>query len=158
MNSGSTWSEKYPDLERGESASETGRTHIPPRLFKEAVHLNRMKNQIIAILNGSNPFNKKSKAEELETLLDKYVPGVETMRTKLKKNDKTYKELTAENAELEKELNSASRESIQKKLEIQRKLSELDELRRTMDSIPDAIIREYTERKYVHHGRMNQEI
>ena len=149
---------KYPDLERGESASETGRTHIPPRLFKEAVHLNRMKDQIMAILNDSNPFNKKAKAEELETLLDKYVPGVEAMRTKLKKYDKTYKELTAENAELEKELNSASRESIQKKLEIQRKLSELDELRRTVDSIPDAVIREYTERKYVHHGRMNQEI
>ena len=149
---------KYPDLERGESASETGRTHIPPRLFKEAVHLNRMKEQIMAILNDSNPFNKKSKAEELETLLDKYVPGVEAMRTKLKKYDKTYKELTAENAELEKELNSASRESIQKKLEIQRKLSELDELRRTIDSIPDAVIREYTEQKYVHHGRMNQEI
>ena len=37
---------KYPDLERGESASETGRDHIPPRLFKEAVHLNRMKEQI----------------------------------------------------------------------------------------------------------------
>ena len=149
---------KYPDLERGESASETGRTHIPPRLFKEAVHLNRMKDQIMAILNDSNPFNKKSKAEELETLLDKYVPGVEAMRTKLKKYDKTYKELTAENAELEKELNSASRESIQKKLEIQRKLSELDELRRTVDSIPDAVIWEYTEQKYVHHGRMNQEI
>ena len=149
---------KYPNLERGESASETGRTHIPPRLFKEAVHLNRMKEQIMAILNDSNPFNKKSKAEELETLLDKYVPGVEVMRTKLKKYDKTCKELTAENAELEKELNSASRESIQKKLEIQRKLSELDELRRTVDSIPDAVIRQYTEQKYVHHGRMNQEI
>ena len=149
---------KYPDLERGESASETGRTHIPPRLFKEAVHLNRMKDQIMAILNDSNPFNKKSKAEELEALLDKYIPGVEAMRTKLKKYDKTYKELTAENAELEKELNSASRESIQKKLEIQRKLSELDELRRTVDAIPDAVIREYTEQKYVHHGRMNQEI
>ncbi len=149
---------KYPDLERGESASETGRTHIPPRLFKEAVHLNRMKDQIMAILNDSNPFNKKSKAEELEALLDKYIPGVEAMRTKLKKYDKTYKELTEENEELEKELNSASRESIQKKLEIQRKLSELDELRRTVDSIPDAVIREYTEQKYVHHSRMNQEI
>ncbi len=45
-----------------------------------------------------------------------------------------------------------------KKLEIQRKLSELDELHRTVDSIPDAVIREYTERKYVHHSRMNQEI
>ena len=149
---------KYPDLERGESASETGRTHIPPRLFKEAVHLNRMKDQIIAILNDSNPFNKKSKAEELETLLDKYVPGVEAMRTKLKKYDETYKELTAENAELEKELNSASRESIQKKLEIQRKLSELDELRRTVDAIPHEVIRAYTTQKYMHHGRMNQEI
>lgn len=149
---------KYPDLERGESASETGRTHIPPRLFKEAVHLNRMKEQIMAILNDSNPFNKKSKAEELETLLDKYVPGVAAMRTKLKKYDKTYKGLTAENTEPEKELNSASRESIQKKLEIQRKLSELDELRRTVDAIPAEVIRAYTAQKYVHHGRMNQEI
>ena len=133
---------KYPDLERGESASETGRTHIPPRLFKEAVHLNRMKDQIMAILNDSNPFNKKAKAEELEALLDKYIPGVEIMRTKLKKYDKTYKELTEENAELEKKLSSASRESIQKKLETQRKLSELDELRRTVEVLPPEILQE----------------
>ena len=117
-----------------------------------------MKDQIMAILNDSNPFNKKSKAEELEALLDKYIPGVEAMRTKLKKYDKTYKELTAENAELEKGLNAASRESIQKKLEIQRKLSELDELRRTVDAIPNEVIRAYTAQKYVHHGRMNQKI
>ena len=149
---------KYPHLERGESASETGRTHIPPRLFKEAVHLNRMKEQIMAILNDSNPFNKKSKAEELEALLDKYIPGVEIMRTKLKKYDKTYKELTEENAALEQKLNSASRESIQKKLEIQRKLCELDELRRTVDAIPDEVIRAYTARKYVHHSGIKQEI
>ena len=149
---------KYPDLERGESASETGRTHIPPRLFKEAVHLNRMKEQIMAILNDSNPFNKKAKAEELEALLDKYIPGVEVMRTKLKKYDKTYKELTAENAELEKKLSSASKESVRKKLEISQKLNELDELRRTVDAIPDEVIRAYTAQKYVHHGRMNQEI
>ena len=133
---------KYPDLERGESASETGRTHIPPRLFKEAVHLNRMKDQIMAILNDSTPFNKKAKVEELEALLDKYIPGVEVMRTKLKKYDKTYKELTEENAELEKKLSSASRESIQKKLETQRKLSELDELRRTVEVLPPEILQE----------------
>ena len=149
---------KYPDLERGESASQTGRDHIPPRLFKEAVHLNRMKEQIIAILNDTNPFNKKAKLDELEALLGKYVPGAEALRTKLKKYDAAYKALTAENAELEKELNSASRESIQKKLEIQRKLSELDELRRTVDAIPNEVIRAYTAQKYVHHGRMNQEI
>ena len=133
---------KYPDLERGESASETGRTHIPPRLFKEAVHLNRMKDQIMAILNDSNPFNKKVKAEELEALLDKYIPGVEVMRTKLKKYDKTYKELTAENAELEKKLSSASKESVRKKLEISQKLNELDELRRTVEVLPPEILQE----------------
>ena len=149
---------KYPDLERGESASETGRAHIPPRLFKEAVHLNRMKEQIMTILNDSNPFNKKVKAEELEALLDKYIPSVEVMRTKLKKYDKTYKELTAENATLEQKLNSASRESIQKKLEIQRRLSELDELRRTVDAIPDDVIRAYTAQKYVYHSGIKQEI
>ena len=149
---------KYPNLERGESASETGRTHIPPRLFKEAVHLNRVKDQIIAILNDSNPFNKKAKAEELEALLDKYIPGVEVMRTKLKRYDKTYKELTEENAELEKKLSSASKESVRKKLEISQKLNELDELRRTVDTIPEEVIRAYTAQKYVHSGRMNQEI
>ena len=149
---------KYPDLERGESASETGRTHIPPRLFKEAVHLNRMKDQVMAILNDSNPFNKKAKTEELEALLDKYIPGVEVMRTKLKKYDKTYKELTEENAELERKLSSASKESVRKKLEISQKLNELDELRRTVDAIPDEVIRAYTAQKYVHHGRMKQEI
>ena len=144
---------KYPDLERGESASETGRTHIPPRLFKEAVHLTRMKEQIMEILADTNPFNKKAKAEELEMLLGKYIPGVENMRTKLKKYDNAYRELTSENAELEKKLDSASRESVHRRLEINQKLRELDELRRTVDAIPDEIIRAYTR-----HNTPNHEI
>ena len=131
---------KYPDLERGESASETGRDHIPPRLFKEAVHLNRMKEQIMAILYDTNPFNKKAKAEELEALLGKYVPGAEALRTKLKKYDAAYKALTAENAALEKQLGTVSKESVLKKLEINEKLRELDELHRMVDGIPPEIL------------------
>ena len=131
---------KYPDLERGESASETGRDHIPPRLFKEAVHLNRMKEQIMAILNDTNPFNKKAKLDELEALLGKYVPGAEALRTKLKKYDAAYKTLTAENAALEKQLGAASKESVLKKLEINEKLRELDELHRMVDGIPSEIL------------------
>lgn len=130
---------KYPDLERGESASQTGRTHIPPRLFKEAVHLNRLKEQIVAIVSDTNLLNKKTKIEELEALLDKYIPGVEAMRTKLKKYDKAYKELSAENAELEKKLDK-SKESVQKRLEIGRQLSELEELRRTVAELPPEVL------------------
>ena len=95
---------KYPDMERGESASETGREHIPPRLFKEAIHLNRMKDQIMQILADTNVLNKKTKTEELEALLKKYIPSVEQMKTKLKKYDAAYKTLKTENAELEKKL------------------------------------------------------
>jgi Plasmid recombination enzyme. len=138
---------KYPDLERGESASDTGRTHLPPRLFKEAVHLNRLKEQIVQVMTDTNPFNKKAKTDELETLLDKYIPGVEAMRTRLKKYDKISKELTAENAKLEKQLSSASKESIYKKLEINQKLSELDDLRRTVEAIPPEIIHAYHSKK-----------
>lgn len=130
---------KYPDLERGESASQTGRTHITPRLFKEAVHLNRLKEQIVAIVSDTNLLNKKTKIEELEVLLDKYIPGVEAMRTKLKKYDKAYKELSAENAELEKKLDK-SKESVQKRLEIGRQLSELEELRRTVAELPPEVL------------------
>ena len=131
---------KYPDLERGESASETGRDHIPPRVFKEAVHLNRMKEQIMAILNDINPFNKKAKLGELEALLGKYVPGAEALRTKLRKYDAAYKALTAENAAPEKQLGAASKESVLKKLEINEKLRELDELHRMVDGIPPEIL------------------
>ena len=112
----------------------------------------------MAILNDTNPFNKKAKAEELEALLGKYVPGAEALRTKLKKYDAAYKELTAENAALEKQLGTVSKESVRKKLEVNEKLRELDELHRTVDAIPNEVIRAYTAQKYVHHGRMNQEI
>ncbi len=138
-------SKKYPELERGESASDTARTHIPPRLFKEAVHLNRMKENVLQILNETNPFNRKAKSEELDAILEKYVPSLEALKTKLKKYDKVYKELTAENAELEQKLDKASRQSILKKLEIERKLSELDELRKTVESIPDDILQKAKE-------------
>ena len=131
---------KFPDLERGESASLTGRDHIPPRLFKEAVHLNRMKEQIMAILNDTNPFNKKAKLDELEALLGKYVPGAEALRTKLRKYDTAYKALTAENTALNKQLGAASKESVLKKLEINEKLRELDELHRMVDGIPPEIL------------------
>ena len=131
---------KYPELERGESAGETGRTHIPPRLFKEAVHLARMKEQILQLHAETNPLNKKSKAEELENLLAKYIPAAEAMRTQLKKYDGLYRQLTEEKAAREKKLASASGESIRKKLEINQKLRELEELRHTVEMLPPEIL------------------
>lgn len=82
---------KYPDLERGESASETGRTHIPPRLFKEAAHLNRQRDMLMKLLGEINPLNAKKKSAEIEALLEQYIPGVERMQTQMRKYDAAYK-------------------------------------------------------------------
>lgn len=133
---------KYPDLERGESASETGRTHIPPRLFKDAAHLNRQKNTLLKLLGEVNAWNAKSKSAEIETLLEKYIPGVEKMQTQMKKFDAAYKELQSENEQLEKKVD-ASKESILRRIEVNQKLGELEELHRVVDSIPPEILAAY---------------
>ena len=137
---------KYPDLERGESASQTGRDHIPPRLFKEAVHLNRMKEQILKLMTDTNLLNKKSKMEELETLLDKYVPATEALRTKLRKYDKAYKALSDENSALEAELQTAkdaSKEKIADRLKYGKTEQELCELHALIDNMPPEIVAAY---------------
>ncbi len=46
---------QYPELERGESASQTGREHIPPRIFKEMTQLTKQKEQLDALLVGIAP-------------------------------------------------------------------------------------------------------
>ncbi len=56
---------KFPDLERGESASQTGRDHIPPRVFKEMTRLTKQRDKLGQLLTGINPFNAKNRAEEI---------------------------------------------------------------------------------------------
>ena len=133
---------KWPDLERGESASETGRTHIPPRLFKEAAHLNRQRDMLLRLLGEINPLNAKKKSAEIEALLEQYIPGVGRMQTQIRKYDAAYKSLRAENAGLKKQVDS-SKESIKRRLEVSQQLQELEDLRQTVENIPPEILQTY---------------
>lgn len=140
---------KYPELERGESASETGRKHIPPRLYKEAIHLNALHDRLMELLSGANVFNAKARTAEVEKLLEQYIPGVEKMKTKLRKYDSEYKTLSAENAELEAELRSAknaSKEKIANRLKYAGMEQELRELHALVDNIPPEILAAYRRR------------
>ena len=132
--------EKYPELERGESASKTGRSHIPPRLFKEAVQLSTQREQIMQLMADTNPFNKKAKAEELELLLDIYMPGVEAMSTKLKSYDKLYEELLEEKAQLEESVATLSDEGFLRRLELKQTIKELDKLRKAVEGLPPELL------------------
>ena len=89
-----------------------------------------------------NPLNARKRAAEIEALLAKYIPGVEKMRTRLKQYNTTYKELKAEIASLEKEVD-ASKESVLKRLETAQKLRELEELQKVVDNIPKEILDTY---------------
>ena len=140
---------KYSDFERGESAGLTGRTHIPPRLFKQAARLTRQKDKLIQLLSEMNPLNAKTKAKEIAALLDEYIPGVEELMTKLKKTSKAAKEMHREIADLKKEVNS-NKASTLRQLELEKKVQELDdlqhmveELQQTMDAIPEEIVAQY---------------
>ena len=129
---------KYPDFERGESASETGRTHIPPRLFKEAVRLNRQKDKITRLISEITPLNAKKKSTEIEAILTDYIPSVEKLMTRMKKANSAVKELKKEIAALEQELDG-SKASVQRQLELAKKLQEFEALQQTVQELKDEI-------------------
>ena len=129
---------KYPDFERGESASETGRTHIPPRLFKEAVRLNRQKDKIARLLSEITPLNAKKKSAEIESILTDYIPSVEKLMARMKKANSAVKEQRKEIAALEREVDG-SKVSVQRQLELARKLQEFEALQQTVQELKDEI-------------------
>ena len=88
-------------MERGESASKTGRKHIPTRLFKQAVNLSKQARAIEATLDGINPLNAGKKKEEALSMLKKWFPQMENFSGQLKKYKVTINDLLAENEKLE---------------------------------------------------------
>ena len=144
---------KYPDLERGESASETGRNHIPPRVFKEMTRLTKQKTKLEELLSGVNAFNAKGKAAEIGAFLDKYIPAVEQMHTTLKKYNTAFTVTTAENKKLKKKteqleqsLDKATQESTLKKLADAKLHRDYEDAVAVLDRIPKEVLAAYTHR------------
>lgn len=136
----------YPALERGESASETGRTHIPPRIFKQAFRLSRQKEKLMTLLGEITPLNVGKKSAEIEKLLQTYIPDAEKMRTALKKYEGAFKAMKAENAALEKKVDDLT-PSIHQQLEAAQPMQEFEELRQVVAALPDEVLANYRNMK-----------
>ena len=141
---------KYPDLERGESASQTGRDHIPPRVFKEMTRLTKQKAKLEELLSGIGAFNAKSRATEIAALLDKYIPAVEQMHSTMKKYQVAFTETTVENkklkqenAQLEQSLEKATQESTLKQLADAKLQRDYEDAVAVLDRIPKEVLAEY---------------
>ena len=134
--------EKYPDLERGESASKTGRKHIPTRLFKQAVNLSKQARAIEATLGDITPFNAGKKKEEAFSMLKKWFPQMENFSGQLKKYKVTINDLLAENEKLEARAKASEKGKMKDTMERAKLKSELDNLQRLVDRIPPDILAE----------------
>ena len=152
---------KYPALERGESVSQTGRDHIPPRIFKELTHLTQQRQKLDQLLTGIGPLNGKKRAAEISELLDSYIPAVEKMRTQLKKYSTAFTSTKAENEKLKRKnkklsesLEEANHESVLKKLNDAKLQREYQEALAVLERIPPEVLAVYAcgdrERKGCH--------
>lgn len=128
--------QQFPNLERGESASVTGRRHIPTRVFKQAANLSKQAARIQSTLDCINPINAGKKKEEVLTLLHKFFPGMEKLETQLRKYKKEISLLEKENTGLEKKLD-AGRPSVTAQLEAGKLQQEIQFLRRFYADTPE---------------------
>jgi hypothetical protein len=147
--------EKYPELERGENARETGRQHIPTRVFKQAVHLTKQAKQIEAALSGINPLNAGKKREEVLALMDKFFPQMENFETVLKKYRAGLSRLEQENAALAREAKAGNENKLHEQLEQNKLEIEVRELHRIVDTIPDDMKRQL--RVQIRYGQSKEE-
>ena len=134
--------EKYPDLERGESARTTGRKHIPTRLFKQAVSLTKQGKKIVQTLDSITVFNAGKQKEEALQLLRKWFPQMENFLGQLKKYQVTIDDLISQNQELEARAKAGENGKIKNAMERAKQESELRELHRLMERIPPELLAE----------------
>ena len=149
---------KYPTLERGETASETGRKHIPTRVFKQMARLNKQHDKLVEMLSDVKFTNYKEKTAQIVAFLEKYNPDVAAMETQMKKYEKFFKAasgkqkaLEKENAELTEALEKSEQQSTLKKLQEARLLNDYERIKGVLDRIPPEIIKAYTHRSTQKH-------
>ena len=138
---------QYPELERGESSSQTGREHIPPRIFKEMTQLTRQKEQLDALLVGITPFNGKSRAAEISKVLDSYIPNVARMKDQLRKYNIAFSQTVSENKSLKKKnaalsaaVDKAQETSVLKQLADAQLRRDYEAAVQTLDRIPKDVL------------------
>ena len=118
----------YPDIERGTSATLTHRKHIPTYIFKSAVKLEKMQEDIEKVLKETNFTNASKNSEKAIKLIEDWVPRVETFRTRV---NMLYNALEAEQKD-NKALREAYKEEYDK---ADSRLMELVVLRKQVESL-----------------------
>lgn len=139
----------FPDLERGESSRQTGRRHIPTRLFKQAVSLSKQAAAIEKTLDGINVMNAGKKREEALSMLKKWFPQMENLSGQLKKYKITINDLLEENKKLETRAKASEAGKMKNTMEKAKLESDLYNMKRLIERIPPEILEQVrSEQRY----------
>jgi len=135
----------YPKLERGESARDTHRKHIPTSIFKSAYRLQKMQLEIESILENTNILNTGKNTAKVTALIKKFVPKVESFETQVNMLSRSFKRAEEENAELSKALNTYKDRSFEQSRELAELKYTVNELSDFLNKIPAEIIEQVKE-------------
>lgn len=120
--------------------------------------LDKQRKKLEELLADVTAFNAKSRIEAIQALLEKYIPNVERMQNQLKRYSGAFTDTAAENkrlkaeitalkgnkAELEKQLKTATTESIQKRLKTGKLQEDYEKAKSLLSRIPPEVLRYYT--------------
>ena len=140
-------SQRWNVLERGVSAMETHRKHIPVWQFKKAQRLDKQAEKIKHFMEDMNAFNVGKKREEALEALAVWLPQAEKFLAQTKSSQDYIEQLTDKNSELTQRLMDKDERYSELSMEAAYMRHTLESQQRLIDTIPKEIIEEIKHRK-----------
>jgi hypothetical protein len=133
-------SKRWPELERGEPASETKRQHIPVQLFKQAQSLDKQLAGIEVMLSDVNVFNVAKKREAVLSQLGKWLPKVQSFERQINGLSRTNTDLVIGNNILKSDNYDKSEENMRLFGEVAHLRNELSKQKKLLELLPDEVL------------------
>lgn len=147
--------ERFPELERGQSAASTKRKHIPTWLYKQAHRLTDEMTEIRTEIENIGTFNAGKQKEKVLKLLMDWYPRINAFESKLKPYDDQLKTLRENESAFRYETERAQWALQKERQEGQSLIYELREYQEFIQSIPESLWEDLIAR--YEHKQQNQE-
>lgn len=98
-------------------------------------------------LSGINMFNAREKASAISAFLNTYIPAVEKMATQIRRYQGAFDDLSAKNAQLQSELQTASSEDLLKLVKFAQMERDYEAALTVLDQIQAEILSQYSVRR-----------
>jgi hypothetical protein len=135
-------SARWNELERGASAMETHRKHIPVWLYKKAQHLDKQAEKIKQSLEDITVFNAGKKREEALNALTLWLPEAERFTAQVKGTQEYINQLVNTSSTLSKKLSEKEERYTELSMEAAYMRHSLKAQQRLLDKIPREVMEE----------------